>query len=161
MPVTRALWASARGAELEPFLYGLIGDEKHGMSLSVLSALARRNIDPWVRAGDWSRLPRQTATLELASLISALPDGPSVRPAPEAIAARLIALLPSRASAAAPSRPHSLAAQRMPIIFHYALLALLAAWIIVGLFGSARPVKDVAPVSSPAPASDSGLRQGR
>jgi hypothetical protein len=159
--VTRALCASARDAELQPFLYALIGDEKHGMALSVLSALARRNIDPWVQAGDWSRLPRQTATLELASLISALPDGPSVRPAPEAIAARLIALLPSPPFGATRSRPHSLAAQGMPIIFHYALLALLAAWMIVGLFDSARPVKDVAPVSSPAPASDSGTRQGR
>lgn len=68
------------------------------MPLSVLSVLARLDVDPWEEAANLTRLPAETATQRLASLIAALPDWPSAHLDPGTIAARLIALLPSRAS---------------------------------------------------------------
>ena len=73
------------------------------MLLSVLSALARQDIDPWQEAANLAGLPRVTATRRLASLIAALPDEPSADRDPGTIAARLIALLPRRASVSIPS----------------------------------------------------------
>jgi hypothetical protein len=57
------------------------------VSLSVLSALARLDVDPWQEAGELTRLPRDAAI--------ALPDGLPVHLDPGTISGRLIALLPS------------------------------------------------------------------
>ena len=62
--------------EFEDFLFAPVGEDEHGMLLSVLSALARLNIDPWREAAKLAGMPVKTATERLASLIAALPDGP-------------------------------------------------------------------------------------
>ena len=67
------------------------------MLLSVVSALARLNVDPWEEAKELAQLPGEMARQRLASLIAALPEVPSVHRDSETIAARLIALLPSQA----------------------------------------------------------------
>jgi len=102
--MTRSVSASQLGPEFHDFLYAPIGGDRNGMLLSVLSALARLNVDPWKEAAELSRLPRDTAIGRLASLIASLPDGRSAFPDREAIAARLIALLPRRAELEIPSR---------------------------------------------------------
>ncbi len=68
------------------------------MVLSVLSALARLDLDPWREAATLAGMPQQTATRRLTSLIETLPDRPPSRPEPETISTRLIALLPRAAS---------------------------------------------------------------
>jgi hypothetical protein len=88
---------SAR-SEFDAFLFAHIGEEKNGMLLSVLSALARLDLDPWREAAELARMPQQTARQRLTSLIVALPNQPPTRPEPETISARLIALLPRAAS---------------------------------------------------------------
>jgi len=84
------------GSEFDDFLFAPIGEDKNAMQLSVLSALARLNVDPWQEAANLARLPGETATQRLASLISALPDDSSGHLEPGLIA-RLVALLPSGA----------------------------------------------------------------
>lgn len=74
------------------------------MPLSVVSALARQGIDPWLEAPELARLPEETAILRLASFIAALPDASTAHPDPPTTAARLIALLPRATSIRAPSR---------------------------------------------------------
>ena len=74
------------------------------MLLSVISALARLDLDPWQEAVNLAGLPGETATTRLASLIAALPDGPSTHRDAGSIAARLIALLPREASSSVASR---------------------------------------------------------
>lgn len=83
-------------AEFEDFLYAPVGDDGHGMPLSVLSALARLNVDPWREAADLAGLPVDKATQRLTSLIASLPEEPSAPRDAESIAARLVALLPRR-----------------------------------------------------------------
>jgi hypothetical protein len=90
------------GSEFDNFLYASIGVERNEMLLSVLSALARPNIDPWSEAAALSELPKQTATHRLASLISRLPSGRWAQADCRAIAGRLIELLPHRGSSKAP-----------------------------------------------------------
>jgi hypothetical protein len=94
--MTRSSSFNSLSTEFNEFLYAPIAEENNGMVLSVLSALARRGLDPWEQAAQWARLPDETAARNLATLIAALPAGPSERPDPGPLAARLIALLPRR-----------------------------------------------------------------
>ncbi len=84
------------GSEFDDFLYAPIAEESNGMTLSVLSALARQDVDPWEEAAMLTRLPGETAIRKLAALIAALPNGLAVRIDPESVAVRLVALLPGR-----------------------------------------------------------------
>jgi len=86
------------GSQFDDFLFAPIGEEENGMLLSVVSALARLDLDPWQEAAKLTDLPVETATRRLASLIAALPDAPPARPSPGTIATRLIALLPRQTS---------------------------------------------------------------
>ena len=64
------------------------------MLVSVLSGLARSDVDPWQEAAKLAALPGETATQRLVSLIGALPDRVASYPDYRTIAARLVALLP-------------------------------------------------------------------
>lgn len=85
--------------EFSEFLHASIGEVPNEMPLSVLSGLARLNIDPWCEAAALSALPREAAAQRLALLIERLPgkrwSGDDCR----AIAERLATLLPSRGQA--------------------------------------------------------------
>jgi hypothetical protein len=74
------------------------------MALSVMSAFARRNVDPWREAARLSQLPRDIATRELCAMIAEFPHGSPSRASPQAIAERLMAPLPRYASSAASPR---------------------------------------------------------
>jgi len=102
--MTRCTSVSPLGSEFDNFLFAPIGEDRNGMLLSVLSALARLDVDPWQEAGELAQLPGETATQRLASLIAALPDGPSAHLDPGMVATRLIALLPRRVRPDIPSR---------------------------------------------------------
>ena len=130
---------SVLGSEFDDFLFAPIGEDRNDMPLSVLSALARLDIDPWHEAAELARLPGETATQRLASLIAALPDGPSAHLDPGTISARLIALLPRRARSNLPSRETLLGVGAatnprafIPMIFIYVIIAIFmmgAQWI--------------------------------
>jgi hypothetical protein len=90
------------GSEFDDFLYAPIGVERNEMLLSVLSAFARLNVDPWREAAELSELPKQTATHRLTSLIARLPSGRWAHADCGVIADRLIELLPHRRPSKAP-----------------------------------------------------------
>jgi hypothetical protein len=83
-------------SDLNGFLFADVGTEANGMTLSVLSTLARQGMDPWDEAGRLARQPKAKAVEGLARMIANLPS--SLWPLPDAtpIAARLVALLPTR-----------------------------------------------------------------
>jgi hypothetical protein len=83
-----------RGTEFNAFLFAPIGEGRNGMFLSVLSALARQDVDPWKEAAALARLPRADAVQRLTSFIAAQSDELPGRADPPTTAARLIALLP-------------------------------------------------------------------
>jgi hypothetical protein len=93
LPMTRSVPVALPGSEFNDFLFAPIGEDRNGMSVSVLSGLARTDVDPWKEAASLAQLPGETAIQRLTSLIGALPDRASPYPA-HTIAARLVALLP-------------------------------------------------------------------
>jgi hypothetical protein len=91
------------GSEFNDFLFALVGEDRNGMPLSVVSVLARMGMDPWVEAASLAGLPAETAAQKLAAWLDVLPD-PALKPAsPDTRAARLIALLPRRRNPAPPA----------------------------------------------------------
>jgi hypothetical protein len=94
--MTRAARVPNMGQEYGNFLYATIGTEANGTSLSVLSAMARMNLDPWREAANLAGLSAKAAAGRLASMIAALPGRPPVEDEPGTIAARLVKLLPQQ-----------------------------------------------------------------
>jgi hypothetical protein len=91
--MTSAVSMFEQKSEFDPFLYAPVGEERNGMLLSVLSALARLDVDPWQEAAALAKMPAQDATVRLASLLSSLPSDAARLLAPNTVL-RLIALLP-------------------------------------------------------------------
>jgi hypothetical protein len=85
-------------SEFDAFLYASIDDGGNSTLLSVLSVLARLDVDPWQEAANLDHMPRSNATLRLTGLIASLPGGPPAHLNCSAIADRLIALLPRQTS---------------------------------------------------------------
>ena len=86
-----------RRSRLNEFLFAPVGTEANGMTLSVVSLLARQGNDPWQEAGRLAGLPKAEATESLARIIASLPTSVWPQQAATTVAARLIALLPKQA----------------------------------------------------------------
>jgi hypothetical protein len=84
--------ASSLPREFNAFLFAPVGGDRDGMALSVLSALARRDVDPWQEAAELANMPADGARARLTSLI--IPLGPDMGDDAAAIVTRLLALLP-------------------------------------------------------------------
>jgi hypothetical protein len=81
-------------SEFDDFLYAPVDEGNGGTFLSVLSALARLDVDPWQEAASLAQMSRENATQRLASLIASLPGGLLAHLESRTIATRLIARLP-------------------------------------------------------------------
>jgi hypothetical protein len=116
------------------------------MLLTVVSALARLDLDPWQEAAKFAAMPRETATQRLASMIASVPDELSARREPGMIAARLIALLPHGArSGVTPRVPlDGIGAPANSWIVKYVVLvvAVMAIQCLVAVFQPPTPVYD-------------------
>jgi hypothetical protein len=110
--MTRVAAIALPGAEFNDFLFAPIGEDRNGVLVSVLSGLARLDVDPWQEAADLAQLSGETATQRLASLIGALRDEDPSYLDPRTISMRLIALLPNRNGTKNQSQntPHSIVA---------------------------------------------------
>ena len=126
-----AHWASYLGPEFNEFLFAPIGEDKNGMLISVVSALARLDIDPWQEAANLARLPGEIAAEQLASLIAVLPDGVTAHLDTGAIAARLVSLLPRRSSSNVLS--HEIAPSAGAVTTHHALIFGIFLIIVIAL----------------------------
>jgi len=117
------------GCEFDKFLHATIGDD-NGMPLTVLSALARLDVDPWEEAAKLTRLTEKSAVAQLASLLGALRHASLLCPDPTGIAAPLIALLPHPRDNASPVIRHPTAVSILLPVLTYLLFMLLSNWLL-------------------------------
>lgn len=103
MPSTDAF--ALRRSGFDDFLFAPVGTEANGMTLSLVSVFARAGNDPWAEAGRLAGLPKSEVTESLARSIAGMPTSIWPLQAALAIADRLIALLPTRASGAVQNTP--------------------------------------------------------
>lgn len=91
---------SSPTSRYDDFLFASICEEANGMRLSVLSALARMNVDPWDEATRLAAMPKAVAERTLVSILD-LVSGRRWNPSEaEVVAARLVRLLPQRGEGA-------------------------------------------------------------
>lgn len=91
-------------SEFNDFLFAFVGEEKSGLQLTVLSALARLGFDPWEEAARLAELPQESATSALTATIAGLPEGDWKASDSRSIATRLVNRLPRRSSSTGSSR---------------------------------------------------------
>ncbi len=145
--MTHAALSPLIGPEFDQFLGAPIGEDRNGTTLSVLSALARLDVDPWREARTLARMPREAATKRLTALIDALPgEQPSGMPS-RASAADLVALLPAakiriadRSSGATGFRPAP-----MLIGLSAFVLMMLVVFVIAALFSRGAEIGSIPP----------------
>jgi hypothetical protein len=85
------------GSEFNAFLFESIGVDRYGRPLSVVSALARLDLDAWAEAAKLARLPRDLAADKLSAFIRRCTELPQAMKDSRKIAERLVELLPDRA----------------------------------------------------------------
>jgi hypothetical protein len=89
--------------DLDDFLFAPVADDANGMPLTMLTALARSGVDPWLEAADLAALSREAATQKLISLLAGVPNGPSQGTDAATAASRLVKLLHPPAKPRAPA----------------------------------------------------------
>jgi hypothetical protein len=140
---------SRLGSEFDDFLFTRLGEDPNGLPLSVLSLLARMNLDPWQEAGNLAGLPVDAAAERLTLAFDGLTD-PALRAAnTQETVLRLLALLPPPRHAGAIAAP-------VPGTRVRTILFITSAILLVGsqLFGAHRyaPAATVAgPAAPPVP----------
>jgi hypothetical protein len=114
-------------SELNAFLLAEVATQTNGLSLTVLSLLARMGRDPWAEARRLDELPIETAIVSMTAAIAASPVCIAPECDPKAIAMRLVARLPSQSpsSWAGAARADAIAHLPPP-------LALLILWVSIG-----------------------------
>jgi hypothetical protein len=117
--------------EFDDFLYAPIAAERNEMPLSVLSALARLDIDPWQEAAELSELPRFTAAQRLAALILQLPGERWTKADSRTISDRLIELLPRRPENPLAEKAHGLREVKLSVATKMLICAALVATVLI------------------------------
>jgi hypothetical protein len=159
----RAVTTFRIGCEFDGFLYASVGNDSDGMPLTVLSALARMDVDPWEEASKLTQLPQESAVTELASLLGAFRNAPVVGLDPARVAGPLIALLPRARDRAPPMlkalvqaapTKYSAAVSTLLTVLTYMVFMLIGQW----LMGSLRTHRQIEapPTSTPTIASSEG-----
>ncbi|MEW9920969.1 hypothetical protein AB2B41_15245 [Marimonas sp. MJW-29] len=85
------------GSDYDAFLFAEVGEDRTGAAVTVLSALARLDLEPWNEARALARLDREDAQVRLTTHFEAISDIPALALASEGRAAKLVSLLPERA----------------------------------------------------------------
>ena len=85
------------GSDYDAFLFPELGEDRTGAAVTVLSALARLDLEPWTEARELARLGREGAQVRLTTHFEAITDIPALALASEGRAAKLVLLLPKRA----------------------------------------------------------------
>lgn len=82
------------GSDYDAFLFAKVGEDRNGATVTVLSALARLDFEPWTEARELARLGPEGAQVRLTTHFEAITDIPALALASEGRAAKLVSLLP-------------------------------------------------------------------
>lgn len=141
-------------SDFDEFLFASIGEDSAGAPVSLLTALARLDVDAWEEAASLARMPRDSAAQRLATLLESLPNGPASAES-ATIATRLVTLLhrkpasPAKPAAALPpSDPPVRLPKANPAIFYFIGIVTVTVLIffVVWRWASAGPHRSVTPV---------------
>ena len=135
---------SSLSVSFNAFLFATVCEGPGEMPVSVISALARLDLDPWTEAAELASMPAVGAAERLSSLLAVVAYGPAALLDRETVAARLIELLsapvktnvkPGARTADAPGSPY---VQSLGIMWLIILASMAAsAWFAPAPAGGA------------------------
>ena len=120
-----------RDLHYDDFLFAEIGEQKNGMMISMISALARLGFDPWEEAQRLATLPTEVAVRAVTTLIGRLSDLKDRASGEDGLATNLVARL-SRGGRAPTEGPPVAGAT-----WWHASLQSDPKWLVVGLIAGA------------------------
>ena len=143
---------STLSASYDDFLFAPVCKDPNGLRLSVLSALARFNVDPWEEAARLAAMPKQIAETTLLSILDLVSGRSWKSSEAAAAAAQLVRLLPrldeAAATATATADARTVTAHRTNYWWLW-----LAFWIAMTFM---MPHRQTPPPNPTASTSDSG-----
>jgi len=134
------------GSEFNKFLFAPLWEDDNGLNLSVVSAFARLDMDPWQEASELARLSAEKATDRMVFLIGALQNRPKSHVDSLAVAGRVVALLPDPSGRNLSSN-HSVAIDKIGNV-NFIMIAVFALYILGSLLvatGRSEQGKDDSP----------------
>ena len=144
-------------SELDEFLFAPVIDDANGMTVSVLSMLARAGVDPRSKAAELARMTAAKATEALIPFIGESLQGLVSCDDTETIAARLAALLPRRTnpvSTLSETKPGSTELTRPHSV---GIAAILICLLLMGAIWAKAIGQSVAPVPETGPAASAAI----
>jgi hypothetical protein len=119
---------------LERFLRATVGEDVNGINISVISMLARLEVDPWTEASDLAAMPDGPARKRLDTLMTRFKDVPTLGRDQGQIISALLDLLPKKKAAENLSSLNvaaglPAAALGVPL-YWYIITSLILGWII-------------------------------
>jgi hypothetical protein len=118
------------GPEFQPFLQSKLWADTDEAPLTMLSALARLDIDAWQEAAELAALPKVGAEKRLADRLRALPGAPSAPSEVDALCGRSVRLLPQ-----GPTRPAGVIAKGPTAVrtkTNTQIVALTSVYLLIG-----------------------------
>jgi len=122
-----------RDPAFESFLAAEVGEDPKGMSVTVLSMLARLDVDPWEEASDLARMQVAPAQQRLEALIARFKDVPTEVLDRDKIAKKLLTFLPDHPKTAGPAGGAATIAIVLPR-FGAPIYWIMAACVLLGWF---------------------------
>jgi hypothetical protein len=125
-------------SEFAPFLSSPLWLERNESPLSVLSALARLDLDPWAEAAALAGLSKPAAVTRLSALLGPLPGAPPTRLDRDGLCRRVLGLLPAdHVMTRLPALGLPAASKTTPLARPTTSSIVLVGWIVIaGLIGA-------------------------
>jgi len=136
----------------DSFLFAPVCKEFNGAPLTVLSVLARMDLDPWDEAARLGAMQRANAKSALASMLNRIPGGYWSGAEVDGIAAQLVRLLPDGST----THDQPATANAWTRYAKYGLVLLIVALAISFLVKHGQSVDVTAPASGSAQTSPNG-----
>ncbi|MFV1530992.1 MULTISPECIES: hypothetical protein [unclassified Phaeobacter] len=96
MPMPAAGILQPHSPEFDRLLQAFVGEDRNGNAVTVLSALARLELEPWEEAAALAALEKEVAGSRLEMLLSQCRDVPALKQDSGTLARKLTLLLPKR-----------------------------------------------------------------
>lgn len=122
------------GSDYDAFLFAELGEDRTGAAVTVLSALARLDLEPWTEARELACLGREDALVRLTTHFEAITDIPALALASQSRAAKLVSLLPKHAPLRVPKSLEAGTNNFPKLSMSWTTMALIGAVVLTWFF---------------------------
>ena len=122
------------GSDYDAFLFAEVGEDGTGAAVTVLSALARLELEPWTEARELAQLGRDAAQVRLKAHLAAISDVPALGPESGSVATKLVSLLPKNVTQRVSKLPEAMQYNGPRIPVFWVLMALIGVLALVRVY---------------------------